>query len=201
MEIHRKFRVSLRTALVLVTVLCVFLAWKAKQIRDQKKSVDAILAAGGVVYYDDEYDPNSMAPANANSPYRWLSRHLSQEYVANVCGVTLYPTPGFGADEQVKLLTGIPYLRNLAIWPGASGKGTADVSAPGGLTDDGLAYIADHLPKLRHLSLLASTATADGLGHLERLDQLESLQPGALHGGPISGTDDFLKRNPRVKCE
>lgn len=200
MRLQQFFRVSLRTALVVVTVLCIFLAWKAKQIRDQKKSADAILAAGGVIHYDDEYDANSGQPAKSSWTYRWLCKQLGEEYVAKVSGVALYPTPEFGADEQVKLLAGIPYLRNLAIWPGASGKGTADASAPGGLTDDGLKYIADHLPNLRHLSLLGSSATAEGLRHLEKLEQLESLQPGALHGGPIPGTDDFLKRNPQIQC-
>jgi hypothetical protein len=200
MRIHRLFRVSLRSALVIVTFLCICLAWKSKQIRDQKNSVDAILAAGGVVYYDDEYDANLRTPANTSRAYRWLSKNLGQVYVAKVCGVTLYPTREFGADEQVKMLDGVPYLRSLAIWPGGRGKTTADVSAPSGLSDNGLRYIADNLPNLRHLSILASTATADGLRQLEKLDRFDSLQPGALHGGPIVGIDDFLKRNPQIKC-
>jgi hypothetical protein len=201
MGIQRLFRISLRTALVIVTVLCVFLAWKAKQIRDQKKSVDAILAAGGRIHYDDEYDANSGTPLKASWTYCWLCKQFGHDYVAKVSGVALYPTRDFDADEQVRLLAGIPYLRNLAVWPRDNGKSKISSDAPGGLTDDGLEYIADKLPNLRHLSLLGSTATADGLCHLEKLDQLKSLQPGALHGGPIPGVDDFLKRNPLVKCQ
>jgi len=199
MRIRRLFRVSLRTALVIVTVLCIILAVKAKQIRDQKQAVDAILATGGRIYYDDELDPETCAPASATWTRRWLNKSLGREYVAKVSLVTLYPTHVACADEQVEMLAGIPYLRNLAIWPGGIGsRSTLDTSAPGGLTDDGLRYIATHLPNLRHLSVTASTATTNGLEHLEKLDQLESLQLGGFQEKPIAGIDAFLKRNPQV---
>ena len=202
MRIHRLFRVSLRTALVIVTVLCILLALKAKQIRDQKQAVDAILAAGGRIYYDDELDPETCAPASAAWTRRWLNKSLGREYVAKASLVTLYPTQVACADEQVKMLAGIPYLRNVAIWPGGIGnRSTLDTSAPGGLTDDGLCYIATHLPNLRHLSVTASTATTKGLAHLEKLEQLESLQLGGFQGRQVAGIDEFLSRNPQINSD
>ena len=57
--------------------------------------------------------------------------------------VTLYPTAESTADEQVKMLAGLPYLRNLAIWPGGNrGSAIIDEAAPGGLSNDGLRWIA-----------------------------------------------------------
>ena len=200
MRIHRLFQVRLRTALVIVTVLCIFLAWKAKQIRDQKQAVDAIRAAGGRVYFDDELDPETCAPVKATWTRRWLNRRFGSEYVAKVSLVTLYPTQQATADEQVKMLTGIPYLRNLAIWPGGQGKQTLDSSAPAGLSNDGLRYMAANLPKLRHLSLTASTATIHGLESLEQLGGLESLQVGTFQDKPIAELDEFLNRNPRINA-
>ena len=192
------FRVSLRTALVVVTLLCVLLAVKAKQIRDQKQAVDAIRAAGGRIYFDDQLDPDSCAPVNATWARRWLNKYVGSDYVAKVSLVTLYPTKDSTADEQVEMLAGIPYLRNLAIWPGARGKSTADSNAPGGLTDDGLRYIAANLPNLRHLSLTASTATTEGLEYLVKLDRFESLQVDEFQHKPIDGMDEFVKRNPQL---
>ncbi len=200
MRIHRLFQFRLRTALVIVTVLCIFLAWKAKQIRDQKQAVDAIRAAGGRVYFDDELDPNTCAPVQATWTRRWLIRRFGSEYVSTVSLVTLYPTKEATADEQVEMLAGIPDLRNLAIWPGGLGKSTLDDSAPGGLGDDGLRYIAAHLPNLRHISLTASTATIQGLESLEKLGGLESLQVGTFQDKPIAELREFMKRNPRINA-
>jgi hypothetical protein len=201
MRIHRYFQVSLRVAFVLITALCIFLAVKAKQIRDQKHAVAAILAAGGRIHYDDQLDPTTCRPVRATWMRRWLNQHVGSDYVGKVSAVTLYPTRDAPADEQVKMLVGIPYLRNLAIWPGGLGQLTADSSAPGGLTDEGMRYLAEHLPHLRHLSLTASTVTSGGLEHLEELDGLESLQVGSFQDQPIAGIETFWERNPQINKE
>lgn len=52
---HRRFRFSLRTLLIVVVVLGVVLGWFAFKMRKaerQRKAVEAIREAGGVVIYD-----------------------------------------------------------------------------------------------------------------------------------------------------
>jgi len=198
LRIRRWFRVSMRTALVLVTAFCIFLAVKARQIREQKQAVDAIRAVGGRIHFDDQLDPETCSPVTSTWTRRWLNEHVGQDYVAKASLVTLYPTKDATADEQVKLLAGIPYLRNLAIWPGGLGKSTLDSSDPGGLSDEGMRYLAEHLPNLRHLSLSGSTATIQGLKCLEKLEGLESLQVGTFQDKPIAEMQAFLKRNPQI---
>ena len=56
---RRWFQYSLRTLLVLVTVLCVFCVWLglvSERARKQREAVAAIEAMGGVVYYDYQVD-------------------------------------------------------------------------------------------------------------------------------------------------
>ena len=59
---RRWFRFSLRMLLVVVTVLCVWLAIKVNAARRQKEAVAAILSAGGTVNYDYQLKPWPTAP-------------------------------------------------------------------------------------------------------------------------------------------
>jgi hypothetical protein len=58
----RWFRFSLRMMLVMVAVLCVWLAFTFNAARRQKEAVAAILRAGGTVSYDYQMVPRPAVP-------------------------------------------------------------------------------------------------------------------------------------------
>ena len=83
---RRWFRFSLRMLLVVVTVLCVWLAFKVNAARRQKLAVEAILRAGGTVWFDYH---NVPVPGVPNSKFNrdaappgpaWLREVIGQDY-------------------------------------------------------------------------------------------------------------------------
>src|SRR6476659_4651164 len=58
----RWFRFSLRTLLLLITALCVWLGIQVNAARRQREAVAAILKAGGRVHYDYEIVPQPWPP-------------------------------------------------------------------------------------------------------------------------------------------
>jgi hypothetical protein len=198
-RIRKALQVSLRTVFIALTLACILLAVEAKQARDQKQAVTAILGAGGRVHFDDQLKPSDLQPTQAGKLRQWLIDNLGPEYFARVSLVTLYPNANFNADDQVKMLAGIPDLQNLAIWPGGSTRSTMlDNGAPGGLTDEGVCYIVKSLPRLRHLSLTAAPLTPRALTCLEQLDGLKSLQIGRLHSCDEATVAEFRRQNPQI---
>src|SRR6478752_1724301 len=105
---RRWFRFSLRTLLLIITALCVWLGMQVNAARRQKEVVDAIVKAGGRVGYDYEVTPSfilstsatqrrllahSMAPkydinpnATPSSP-AWLRDRIGADYFHNVISV------------------------------------------------------------------------------------------------------------------
>ena len=55
-RLKRLLRFSLRTMLVVVTVLCVLLAWKVRQVERQKEAVIWVFKHEGNVVYAHEMD-------------------------------------------------------------------------------------------------------------------------------------------------
>ncbi|MCH8149518.1 MAG: hypothetical protein IH987_16295 [Planctomycetes bacterium] len=90
---HRKWQFSLRTLLVVLTVLCVFfgwLGWKVHRVNEQKKLVEWVREMGGAVHrYYYQFDEDGK-------------RFRTQE----ISGVDL-------ADSQVSNLTPLAGLKNL----------------------------------------------------------------------------------------
>jgi len=176
---RRRFQFSLRTLLLVVTVVCVWLGVETERARRQKRAIDAILAAGGRVHYDFQIaDDDSLLPAAKPWAPRWLESALGREYLCRVECVTLYPTKDHPADKQVRLLTGIPYLKKLAIWPGCKGKTriVGHPGFPGGLTDDGVSFLLKNLRSLKHLSLTAARISNQGVENLLGSPTINSLQ-------------------------
>jgi hypothetical protein len=54
---RRCFQFSLRTAFVVLTISCLWFGWKLEQARKQAEAVTAIKAAGGVLQYDWQTEP------------------------------------------------------------------------------------------------------------------------------------------------
>jgi len=82
----RWFRFSLRTLLLLITALCVWLGIQVNAARRQREAVAAILKAGGEVWFDYHSTPDPAVPGstfnrNASPPGpAWLRRILGEDY-------------------------------------------------------------------------------------------------------------------------
>ena len=79
----RWFRFSLRTAAVVLTLLCIWLGIVATRVHRQRTAVEAIVAAGGNVYFDYQFQsPNGpLSPVNAIPPGpAWLRRVVGEDY-------------------------------------------------------------------------------------------------------------------------
>ena len=156
MNLRRHFRFGLKAMLIAMTLLGVSLGVYVDRCHKQREAVGQILAHGGRVIYAYEFAPDGTFIPNAGSAVRrYLVSLLGPDYVCDIGGVTLYPDATHPADGQVTCLKALPNLPRLAIWPGAKGSPSCDESAPGGLTDDGAAFVSANL---RQLSVFSTTA-------------------------------------------
>src|SRR5262245_10359599 len=92
------FRFSLRTMLVLITALCIWLGFQVNAARRQREAVAAILKVGGSVKYDFQMVLNPTIPSPLNVSYKslkdasppgpaWLRHLIGDEYFQDVVEV------------------------------------------------------------------------------------------------------------------
>src|SRR5262245_13991502 len=89
-------RFSLRTMLLLITALCIWLGFQVNAARRQREAVTAILRNGGTVKYDFQLviDPKipwnssykSLKDASPSGP-AWIRRLIGDEYFQDVVEV------------------------------------------------------------------------------------------------------------------
>src|SRR5215471_19817094 len=88
----RWLRYSLRTLLLLMTILCIWLGLQVNAARRQREAVAAILKAGGDIAFDYQLirQPDGTLTKNPkpqeaspNAP-RWLREYLGDEYFRRV---------------------------------------------------------------------------------------------------------------------
>jgi hypothetical protein len=163
---RRWFRFSLRTFLVIVTLIGVWLGLKINEARDQKQAVEAIQANGGTVLYDFEVDSNGEA-IQPNPAPGWLAKWIGVDYVHNVVCVSFpfVKTPGFDPGQKVyEYDEVVPYLENLPH--------VFDLTfSKGNLRDGDLRYIAS-LTSLKTLWIADNPITGTGFKHLLNLKRL-----------------------------
>lgn len=160
---------SIRTLLLLTTLLCVGLAIWNYRARKQQRLVASLRAVDARVLYD------YAASDKPGEPF-WFSRVCGQDYFHNVVGATFYPESTEEADELIKLLDDAPSITKIAIWPGGKRRTTLQDTEPGGLTDDGLAHLLAKHPKLVHISLLSARLSPAGVERLKQHPTLVSQQ-------------------------
>src|SRR5215213_1536680 len=80
-------RFSLRGLLIVITILCVSLAWRLQRAKLQKEAVQAIREASGWVYYDyQQYDPKTCQFDKNATPWEpeWLQTQMGIDFFHDV---------------------------------------------------------------------------------------------------------------------
>lgn len=102
--LRRYLTVSLRTLFVLLTIGCVWLAWKCEQARQQWEAVRAIEALRLTVIYDWQLNPIEKKQGVP----KWLRRYIGEHPFEAVHSVWA----GASASES-DIQRAIPYLQRL----------------------------------------------------------------------------------------
>lgn len=170
-------RFTLRTMLVVVTVLCGLLAWNVQRARTQRQVVAWVHEKGGSVCYEYEFqsrisDPH--VPLAKRSLTKWLCRWLGADFCSSVYAVDLHETEVTDAD--LERLAALMQLRTLDL-------GFTPMKGPG------LASLK-RLSRLEYLSLY-------GCRHLEAsfiepLTQLPGLRLLAMDGMAYTDFEEKL---------
>jgi hypothetical protein len=166
------FRFRLRTLLIAVTLLSVWLGFHVRRTERQRTSAAAIKEFGGWIRYDfqfpsgefnhDDFDPKARSPIPI-----WLLDRLGFDFFHDVVQVNLNYSEDGGTREEnhnpsdgaLAHLEGFPNLRILLL---------SDTQA----SDSSLRYLAG-LKKLERLYMWdVSHVSDDGVAHLRRLNNL-----------------------------
>jgi len=151
---------SLTTVFVVVTVLCVSLAFAVNRAHRRWEAVVAIEKSGGWVSYDYQRDDSGAYLPNAKPPGPgWLRRMLGDNFLAKPVGVQLFADSKSGmkpeefTDVQASMIGVLTELRWLVL------KDTA-------ITDESLTYFAG-LSRLKSLDLEHTVVTDAGVAKLK----------------------------------
>ncbi len=151
MRLRKFFRFSLRTFLVMTTVVAIWLAFHLRGVQKQKAAVAGVLEFGGWAYYDFQFRDGRILPGNTDlnaEPLApaWLVDALGVDWFHDVVAVNLY----YGQRD------GAPVVNSR-------------------YSDEGMKYLAD-LPELRIVFLDYRQATAESMVYLSGARKLEYLQ-------------------------
>jgi hypothetical protein len=173
-RLKRVFHISLRTMMIIFTVLCVLLGWKVYRVQRQKQAIAVVEASAGFIVYD--YQRNRNIDGYLPGP-DWLCELLGVDYFAAVVAV------GFQKYKDIAPLGSLTDLGTLYL---------ADAE------QQDLATVA-RLANLRALAL--DGGSFSDLSPLAKLTRLEELQ---LIGSNFDDEEiERLKRmlpNCRVLC-
>jgi hypothetical protein len=194
---RRWVRFSLRTLLVGMTVLCVWLGFKVNTARRQKEAVDAILKAGGEVRFDYQvvpdpggnsslraYDVTLLPPGPA-----WLRKLIGDEYFRSVFTVVVLRPADSISTWDFEPLAKLSGLQQLTLQfnesqppiqrPDLTVLGTLSqlkaLLLIGNCSDDSMLSSLNNMPQLRNLALQGERITDKGMQQIEKMIQLKVL--------------------------
>jgi len=109
---RRWLRFSLRTFLIVLTILCVWIGWYLYRVEQQREAVKWVLENGGTVRYDFEIDDDGKNRGDTQpSVPRWLIDMLGVDYFSTVKRVA-----GFRLDLNNENLVGLAHLEHLKLF-------------------------------------------------------------------------------------
>lgn len=110
--IKRLFRISLRGLLVVVTLLCVLLAFKVRQVERQKAAIAWVEQHGGAVWNDFEMGDSGYYVANPKPPGPdWLRRLVGTDYLSSPISANI----DNDALNDISRITALSKLRFLSV--------------------------------------------------------------------------------------
>lgn len=188
-------RISLKTVLLIVAVLCVWLAVFAKKARNQQLAIDRIDELGGIYLYEfEEYDAKKNEYfLNPFGP-DWVYDLIGIDYAGSVISAD------FSRDEEcnpsnddLSVLNNLPDLRGLFLEKCKQ------------IDDDGLIHLAG-LSELEELSLTGTNVINNGLRHITSLRELRILDlsntplfdSGLKHIGELPNLEFLDLTNTRI---
>src|SRR5262245_19997517 len=95
---RRWLRFSLRTMLLLITALCIWLGYQVNAARRQREALAAIARAGGTVYFDRRTPPD------------WLHQFLGDDSRTAIKAFFSHPKPNI-AKSDLDQVANFPCLR------------------------------------------------------------------------------------------
>lgn len=171
---RRWLQFSLRSLLVLVTLLALGLGWFVRRVEPQRRAVAKVQSLGGSCHFDSPLE-------NSGAVRRFLRRGLGPAFVDPVVDVDL--SYSRAVDGDLACLQTVPGLKSLDLYATQ-------------VTDTGLARL-QHLHDLESLNLGRTRITDAGLAALAELQALELL---SLGGCPITDAGlECLAKFPRLR--
>jgi hypothetical protein len=111
---RRRFRFTLRTLFIAVTILCCWLGWKVNAARKQRDAAEVVrrnvVGWHGSLWYDYDFDLDSMQLRAQREPH-WLANLLGVDMFHDVVSVGVWMPD----SEVFPHLANLPKLVNLSI--------------------------------------------------------------------------------------
>ena len=197
MKSRRFLRYSLRTALLVVLVLSVWMGWQANRAARQRGAVAALGEFDAIVMYDfQEFGfPNSSSRVEGFMANGGFEQHYSRtptdpQWLVDLLGVdalhrvvSVWIKDESFDDSDMARLAALPHLKRVYLF------GT-------NITDRGLAHLQEH-NDLEILELDRTKVTDAGLAHLRGLDKLEFLGANGT-GVTREGARGLMDTLPRL---
>ena len=182
----------LRTFMLAIGVVALWLGWSVSSATRQRNAVKAIVDRGGVVRYDYQIDPRTLQflPEAVSSQPRWIRWLLDDNYFHDVVSAGI---DRVGTDDDLANFAKLPKLKIALI-------------CGGHVSDAGLAQLKN-LKDLQELVLWGNPITGDGLRHLRELNHLKllNLEQTQVTDDQLAGLKDLtglesihLSRNPQL---
>jgi hypothetical protein len=179
------YQFSLRTFVIIITLLGIWLGYISFRAREQREVVARIKELGGKVEYDYQTEKN---PQKSPPGWPWLRRLVGDEYFQDVAVVNLDGTKV--SDADLRLICKLRRTERLYL-------GMTDVS------DEGLVWIRG-MSQLNQLGLIRTKVTTKGICALPqhwKVLALEDTSVGDEALSNLSGCSSLSLNNTRVTSQ